>query len=107
MMKALIKKPKLQIIDPLLRKVFVEAEHDHRVSEQGFDAMGWGDLPEELKIEIKDDIKSFMEELNGSFSSCDPWVQKRRKSVYYWVNMYREGNVTLGTAINALRIRSL
>jgi hypothetical protein len=106
-MKALIKKPQSQKFESFLQKVLIEAEQEHREAEQGLQLMGWEQLPEELKIEIKDDIKSFMEELNGNYSSCDPWVQKRRKSVYYWVSMYRDGNVSLDTAMNALRVRPL
>jgi hypothetical protein len=106
-MKALIKKPNTQKFEHVLRKVLFEAEQEHREAEEGFEVMGWGNLPEELKIEIKDDIRIFIDELNGHYSSCDPWVQKRRKSVYYWVSMFRDGNVSLETAIGALRVRPL
>lgn len=106
-MKTLIRKPVLQKFEPVLQKVLIEAEKEHRDLQEVFELMGWGDLPEELKIEIKDDIKAFRHELEGQYSSCDPYVSRRRKSICYWVNSFREGLCSLKTAVEALRVRSL
>lgn len=106
-MKALIKKPALQKFEPVLQKVLFEAEKEHRELQEVFELMGWGDVPEELKIEIKEDVKAYKQELDGQYSSCDPCVNRRRKSVYYWVNAYREGLCSLKTAVDALRVKPL
>jgi hypothetical protein len=75
--------------------------------QQAFNLMGWGDLPDALKIEIHEDVKFMVEELKGRFSSCDPFVKRRRKSIHYWVSCYQDGICTLKTAINALKVKSL
>jgi hypothetical protein len=106
-MKALTKKPTIQKFEPVLRKVLIEAETEHRELQEVFGLMGWGDLPEELKIEIRDDIKAFKDELNGDYSTCDPYVLQRRKSVCYWVNMFRSGVCSLKTAVDSLKVRPL
>lgn len=106
-MNALIKKSDLQLkkMEPLLRKVFTEAEREHRELQQTFKQMGWDDLPAELLLEIRDDIKAFKEELDGYYSTCDPFVRNRRKSIRYWIRSYREGLCTLKTAVDALKVR--
>lgn len=106
-MNALIKKPELQKIEPLLRKVLIEAENEHRELEEVYELMGWAALPEELKIEIKEDIKAFREELAGNYSTCDPFIQRRRQRIDYWVRAYNDGICSLKTAVNALRVRPL
>ncbi|MFH5833629.1 hypothetical protein ACG2F4_14200 [Halalkalibaculum sp. DA3122] len=94
-------------IEPVLRKVLVDAEQDHQELQEMFQLMGWGDLPDKLKIEIKDDVSAMIEELRGQYSTCDSFVQKRRQSVTYWVSCYRDGICSLETAIQALKVRKL
>ncbi len=94
-------------LEPVLRKVLKEAEKEHRELQQMFELMGWGDIPDALKLEIKDDVSALVNELNGQYSSCDPHVARRRKRVFYWVECYRDGICSLETAIDALHIKSL
>ena len=94
-------------VEPVLRKVLIEAEQEHRQLQQMFAMMGWGDLPDVLKMEIKDDVSAMVDELKGSYSSCDPFVQKRRESVTYWVSCYQDGICSLNTAVQALKVKKL
>jgi len=94
-------------VEPLLRKAFIEAEQEHRELQEIFALMGWEDLPDALKVEIKDDVSSMVDELQAQYSSCDPYVKKRRQSVTYWVNCYKDGICSLSTAIQALKVRKI
>lgn len=94
-------------LEPVLHKVLKEAEKEHRELQQMFMLMGWGDLPDALKIEIKDDVAAMVDELQGQYSSCDPHVARRRQRVVHWVESYRDSICTLETAIDALRIKKL
>lgn len=94
-------------LEPVLRKVLKEAEKEHRELQDMFDLMGWGDLPDALKIEIKDDVSSMVNELKGKYSSCDPYVARRRQRVVHWVESYRDGICSLQTALDALHIKKL
>ncbi|MEX2600128.1 MAG: hypothetical protein WD355_00690 [Balneolaceae bacterium] len=93
-----------QRMEPVLRKVLAEAEIEHRQLQRMFELMGWGELPDELKIEIKDDVRFYAEELQGFYSSCDPHVQRRRESVHFWVHSYLDGLCTLDTAIRSVKM---
>lgn len=106
-MKALTKISDLQQVEPILRKVLIEAENEHHELEEVFELMGWEGLPEDLKIEIKEDIKAFRDELTGYYSTCDPFVQRRRQRIDYWVRSFNDGVCSLKTAVNALRVRPL
>jgi hypothetical protein len=94
-------------LEPVLHKVLKEAEKEHRELQQMFELMGWGELPDTLKIEIKDDVVAMVKELQGNYSSCDPYVAQRRKRVVYWVECFLDNICTLETAIEALRIKKL
>lgn len=94
-------------IEPVLRKVLKEAKREHKQLQQTFQLMGWGDLPDALKMEIKDDVSAMVKELEGQYSSCDPHVSRRRQRVVHWVNSFRDGICSIDTAIEALRVRSL
>jgi len=94
-------------LQPVLRKVLKEAEHEHRQLQKMFELMGWGELPDALKMEIKDDVSAMVDELNGQYSSCDPYVARRRKRVVHWVNSFLDGICSLQTAIDALRVKPL
>jgi hypothetical protein len=94
-------------LEPVLQKVIREAEKEHRELQEMFELMGWGDLPDALKMEIKDDVAAMVDELRGQYSSCDPHVMRRRQRVVYWVNNFKDDICSLKTAIDALRVRSL
>lgn len=94
-------------LEPVLRKVLIEAEREHRQIQEMFELMGWGDLPDELKIEIKDDVSAMANELQGQYSSCDPFTARRRQSVIHWVNSYEDDICSLQTAIEVLRVNRL
>lgn len=94
-------------LEPVLHKVLREAQQEHRKLQEMFTLMGWGDLPDALKIEIKEDVSAMVEELKGQYSSCDPHVARRRRSVIYWINNYEKGISSLETTIEALRVKKL
>ncbi len=94
-------------VQPLLTKVLKEAEQDHQKLQNVFAMMGWGNLPDALKVEIEDDVNAMVQELEGQYSSCDPYVQKRRERVTYWVNCFQDGICSLDTAVDALKVRAL
>lgn len=109
-MNAAIKKDTLNDtfeVEPVLRKVLIEAEQEHDHLQEMFQLLGWGELPDKLKIEIKDDVSAIVDELNGQYSTCDPHVKRRRQSVDYWVSCYRDGICSLETAVQALKVRKL
>jgi hypothetical protein len=89
---------------PLLQSIYHEAQQEYQQLEEVFGLMGWGDLPDALKIEIKEDVAAMVNELEGRFSTNDPFVMKRRQSVTYWVDMYRSGVCSMQTAIEALKM---
>lgn len=93
--------------EPVLQKVIRQAKKEHRELQEMFELMGWGDLPDALKMEIKDDVAAMVDELHGQYSSCDPHVERRRQRVVYWVNNFKDGICSLKTAVDALRVRSL
>ncbi|WP_157470685.1 hypothetical protein [Gracilimonas tropica] len=92
---------------PVLKRIQQESIEEYNEMQQAFNLMGWGDLPDTLKIEIHEDIKFMVEELKGRFSSCDPFVKRRRESIHYWVSNFQEGICSLDTAINALKVKAL
>ncbi|MDX1637167.1 MAG: hypothetical protein R3281_04295 [Balneolaceae bacterium] len=94
-------------VEPVLRKVLIDAEKEHNQLQEMFTLLGWGDLPDKLKMEIKADVAAMVDELHGRYSSCDPNVERRRRSVTYWVSCYRDGICSLETAIQALKVRAL
>ena len=69
--------------------------------------MGWGNLPDSLKIEIYDDVKAIVDELQGSYSSCDPFVKNRRNRIYYWIQSFLDGVSSLETTIEVLKVSRL
>lgn len=94
-------------VTPLLNRIKKESKQEFDEMEQTFELMGWAKLPEELKIEIYNDVKFMVQELKGYFSSCDPYVLRRRETVHYWVSCYQDGICSLNTAIKALKIKQL
>ncbi|MCW9706670.1 hypothetical protein [Fodinibius salsisoli] len=94
-------------MEPVLRRVLQDAEQEHKELQQIFTLMGWGGLPDALKMEIKDDVTAMVRELKGHYSSCDPHVARRRERVVYWVECFKDDVCSLETAIEALKVRSL
>lgn len=86
---------------PVLKKVNMDLEH-RKQRDELFALLGWSKLPEPLKDEIEMDVHGFVAELQGQYSSCDPYVRNRRKRVLYWVGCYTEGVCSLETAVSAL-----
>ena len=93
--------------EPILRSIFREAEDEYKKTDEIFRMLGWSDLPSELKFAIEDDVKGYVEELEGSYSTNCPFVQKRRESIDFWVNSFLDGICTLDTAKDALRQKRL
>ena len=106
-MNAALKTPQRFQAEPVLRSIFREAELEHRTIIQMFNLLGWGDLPDELKFTIKDDVKGYVDELNGEYSTNCPLVQRRRESVDFWVNSFKDNLCSLNTALNALKTTRL
>ncbi|MEX0843776.1 MAG: hypothetical protein WD022_00770 [Balneolaceae bacterium] len=92
---------------PLLKRIQKESREEYSEMQQAFDLLGWGNLPDELKIEINEDIKFMVEELKGRFSSCDPFVTRRRESIHYWVSCFQDGICSLEAAIKVLKVKPL
>jgi len=105
--KRVIKRNKNRFINPLLDRIHYESEREYKDLQEAFELMGWGQLPDSLKIEIYDDVKAIVKELQGSYSSCDPYVKNRRNRVYYWVQSFLDGVSSLETTIEVLKIPSL
>ncbi|MTI89657.1 MAG: hypothetical protein FH748_17030 [Balneolaceae bacterium] len=93
--------------EPLLQRIKKESREEYAEMQEAFDLMGWGGLPDALKIEIYDDVKFMVQELKGYFSSCDPYVERRRKSIHYWISCYQDNICTLDAAVKALKVKSL
>ncbi len=107
MMNAARKLPVKFNPEPVLRSIFIDAENQHREIEQMFILLGWGELPETLKYEIKLDVKGYVDELKGNYSTNCPFIQRRRESVDFWVNSFREGICSLQCAIDSLKSNTL
>lgn len=89
--------------EPVLRSIFREAELEHRQIQQMFKILGWGNLPDDLKYIIKEDVKGYIDELEGRYSTNCPLVQRRRESIDFWVNSYKDEICSLQTALDALK----
>jgi len=107
MMNAALKNPQSFRPEPVLRSIFREAELEHRQILEMFNLLGWCNLPDELIYCIKEDVKGYIDELNGNYSTNCPLVQKRRESVDFWVSSFQDGICSLETALNALKTTRL
>ena len=94
-------------VAPLLKRIKKESAIEYKEMQQTFALMGWGELPDNLKFEIHNDVKFMVQELKGMYSSCDPFVANRRNTVHFWVSSFKEGICSLETAINAVKIKAL
>ncbi|MEX2435190.1 MAG: hypothetical protein WD735_00815 [Balneolaceae bacterium] len=107
MKNAAIKTVPFVSVNPLLHSIFHKAELGYLQIEKMFSMLGWGDLPSELKMEIEEDVKGYIDELNGQYSTCCPFVQRRRESVDFWVNSFLDGICSAATATEALKVKSI
>lgn len=87
---------------PVLEKAYQQAREEDQQLHEMFELLGWGLLPLELKYAIREDVKGVVDELNGCYASCDPFVEQRRKRVIYWVECYMDGVCSAETAVQAL-----
>lgn len=94
-------------VGPVLQKALIEGKREHSELQEMFNMMGWGALPDKLKVIIRDDVAAMADELGGHYSSCDPFVRKRRQRVTYWVSCYRDGICSLETVVDALKVKKL
>lgn len=94
-------------IAPLLDRIKEESKQEFTEMQQTFELMGWGQLPDSLKIEIYNDVKFMVQELKGYYSSCDPFIQRRRETVHFWISSFQDGICSLEAAIKALKIKQL
>lgn len=106
-MNTALKTPNTFRPEPVLRSIFREAELEHRKIQQMFNLLGWNELPDDLKYVIKDDVKGYIDELEGRFSTNCPLVQRRRESVDFWVNSYLDGICSINTAVESLQSTKL
>lgn len=107
MMNTAFKQPAKKTGSPALLTILRNAKKQQAESEKMFAELGWDELPAELKFEIEDDVKGYMDELNGRYSSTCPYIQRRRESVDFWVRSYMEGICTLETAVESVKVKEL
>lgn len=102
-----LKKSRPAKTETVLLSIFKKAEAEFREVEQMFSLLGWDSLPNQLKLVIEEDVKGYIDELNGCYSTNSIFVQRRRESVDFWVNSYMDGICTLDTALQALKVEIL
>lgn len=107
MMNAIRKRAARPIVNPILVSIFKKVDIEKRKAEEMFQALGWDDLPSELKFEIEDDIIGFYNELHGQYSTNCEFVQRRRESVDFWVKSYMDQLCSLETAVDSLRVNRI
>lgn len=107
MIHATRKKRTVPAKNPALLTIIKQAELEHQKTEEMFDLLGWGELPAELKFEIENDVKGYVDELFGRFSTNCSFVQRRRETVDFWVQSFKNKICSLETAVEALKIKSL
>ncbi|MGB0346734.1 MAG: hypothetical protein ACPGGA_04565 [Balneolaceae bacterium] len=94
-------------IAPLLQRIKKESAQEYAEMQEAFELMGWAKLPDEIKIEIYEDVRFMVKELKGLFSSCDPYVQRRRETVHFWVQSFLDKIASKEAAIKALKVKML
>ena len=106
-MNAAFKQPAKKTGSPALLTILRNTKKQQAESEKMFAELGWEELPAALKFEIEDDVKGYLEELHGRYSSNCPYIQRRRESVDFWVQSFMEGICSLETAIDSLKVKEL
>lgn len=103
-----IRKPRsVRLVKPDLSSIFKKAEREYEEMDEMFRMLGWSTLPVSLKLIIEEDVKGYMNELSGRFSTTCAAVQRRRESVDFWVKSYLNNLCTLETACESLKVPSL
>lgn len=103
-----IRKPRpVRFVKPDLLSIFKKAEREYEEMDEMFRLLGWSSLPVSLKLIIEDDVKGYMDELSGRFSTTCAAVQRRRESVDFWVKSYLNNLCSLETASDSLKIQPL
>lgn len=108
---------KLDLNYPVLKSVPVNNDQTNktasmthpllRESRDIFELMGWEQLPESIKLVIAIDLVGFRDELNGLYSTKDPYVLARRRTIYYWINQYLHHICSADTVEQALEVLNL
>lgn len=93
--------------EPILTSIFKKAEKEYQELEEMFRLIGWQELPDTLKFAIEADVRGYIDELNGRYSTTCAGVQKRRESVDFWVKSYLDGICSLETSLDALKVTKL
>lgn len=94
----------ISISDRMFQEMLAEAIRQEQEMNEVFNLLGWIHLPLELKMTIHEDVKGYLNELEGRYSTACAYVQKRRERVDYWVNSYLDGLCSLKEAVNALKV---
>ena len=94
-------------VAPLLNRIKKESAQEYSEMQEAFDLLGWAKLPDELKIEIYDDVRFMVKELKGLYSSCDPYILRRRETVHFWVQSFIDKIASKDAAIKALKVKAL
>ncbi len=94
-------------VTPLLHRIKKESAEEYVEMQEAFELMGWAKLPDDIKIEIYQDVRFMVKELKGLFSSCDPYVQRRRETVHFWVQSYLDNIASKEVAVKALKIKGI
>ena len=94
-------------VAPLLHRIKKESVNEYVEMQEAFTLMGWEKLPDDIKIEIYDDVRFMVKELKGLYSTCDPFIQKRRERVHFWVQSFIDKIATKQAVIRALKIKAI
>jgi hypothetical protein len=94
-------------VAPLLNRIKKESAKEFGEMQQAFELLGWELLPDEIKIEIYDDVRFMVQELKGLFSTNNQHVHRRRETVHFWVQSYFDGICSKQAALKALKIKAL
>ena len=92
---------------PLLHRIKKESAEEYSEMQEAFELMGWATLPDEIKMEIYDDVRFMVKELKGLYSSCDPFIQKRRERIHFWVQSFIDKISTREAVIRELKIKAI
>ena len=107
MMNTIRKRVSRPSISPVLISLYKKVELEKKKSEEIFQALGWENLPSELKFEIEEDVIGFYNELHGQYSTNCEFVQRRRESVDFLVKSYLDRLCTLETAVDSLKVNRI
>ena len=67
--------------------------------------LGWSDLPDALADAVSWELERYEEQIRDGFCFVDKDVLKKRDTICFWVNAYRDGMCNLTEAVS--RIESI